>query len=49
MEELLEKIDSAPMKTKQHVEALNMTEVSIEILKAAQARKESVGTHYRES
>jgi L-aspartate oxidase len=49
MTELLTRLDSAPMKTKQHIEALNMAEVSIEILKAAWERKESVGTHYRES
>jgi len=49
MNAICSRLDDAPMTTKQHMEALNMCTVAREILVAALARKESVGTHYREN
>ena len=42
-------LEGVILDTREKAEAYNMVLVSLEILRGARARKESVGAHFRES
>lgn len=49
VEALLQKLESVFEDSKEYVETLNIATIALAILKAALARKESIGAHYREN